>query len=68
MHNVEDSLNIFFRVRRVMKDKYLYAESGGKVLAKVKKLHLAPGEMESIRIPKEKLMDVVDSIIVRVGD
>ena len=68
IHNVEDSLNIFFRVRRVMKDKYLYVESGGKILAKVKKLHLAPGEMESIRIPKEKLMDIVDSIIVRVGD
>lgn len=68
VNNVMDSLNIFFRVRNVMKDKYIYVISSGKVLAKVKRLHLAPGEMESIKIPKEKLMDLTDDIIIKVGE
>lgn len=68
INNVDDSLNIFFRVRRVMKDKYLYAISGDNVLVKVKRLHLAPGEMESIKIPKAKLLGLKDPIIVKVGD
>ncbi len=68
INNLEDQLNIFFRVRSVMKDKYLYAVSGDKVLAKVKRLHLAPGEMESIKIPKEKMLDLRESIVIKVGD
>lgn len=68
MVNVEDKLNIFFRVRKVMKEKYIYVTSGNILLLKLKRLHLAPGEMESIQIPKEKLKGLVEPIIVRVGD
>ena len=68
INNLDDSLNVFFRVRNVMKDKYLYAVSGDKVLAKAKRLHLAPGEMESIKIPKDKLVGLTDSIVIKVGD
>jgi NADPH-dependent 2,4-dienoyl-CoA reductase/sulfur reductase-like enzyme len=68
VNNLEDSLNIFFRVRSVMKDKYIYAISKDKVLAKVKRLYLAPSEMESIKIPKDKLMDLEEDIIINVGD
>ena len=68
VNNLGDELNIFFRVRSVMKDKYLYAISNDKVLAKVKRLHLAPGEMETIKIAKDKLIDIKDPIIIKVGD
>ena len=65
---MDDKLNIFFRVRKVMKDKFIYGTSGDVLLLKIKRLHLAPGEMESIQIPKEKLNGLVEPIMVRVGD
>ncbi|MCR5231153.1 MAG: NAD(P)/FAD-dependent oxidoreductase [Acholeplasmatales bacterium] len=66
--NVSDELNIFFRVKNIMKDKYIYVTSGDNKLAKVKRLHLAPGEMESIQIKKEKLIGLTQPICVKVGD
>lgn len=66
--NVSDELNIFFRVKNIMKDKYIYVTSGNTILAKVKRLHLAPGEMESIQIKKEKLIGLTQPICVKVGD
>ena len=66
--NLDDELNIFFRVKSVMKDKYIYVTSGDVLLLKVKRLHLAPGEMESVKIKKDKLLGLTLPIEVRVGD
>ena len=66
--NIDDELNIFFRVKNVMKDKYIYVTSGDILLTKIKRMHLAPGEMETVKIKKEKLLGLNLPIVVRVGD
>ena len=68
VNNIKDKLSISFRVKKTMKDKYIYVTSGDTLLLKSKRLHLAPGEMEVIQIDKEKLNGLKDAICVRVGD
>ncbi len=66
--NLDETLDIFFRVRGVMSNKRIIARSGDKILAKVMRLHLAPGEMEQLKIKKELLDDVEGEIIVEVEE
>lgn len=66
--NVEDSVDVFFRVRAVSSNKRIYVKSGDKVLSKALKLHLAPGEMESVKITKQMLEEINDNIVISVGD
>ena len=51
-----------------MSNKRIIARSGDKILAKVMRLHLAPGEMEQLKIKKELLDDVEGEIIVEVEE
>ncbi|MEG1275296.1 MAG: FAD-dependent oxidoreductase [Ruthenibacterium sp.] len=50
--NIEKSVNIFFRVRRIYGDSAIVLRSGETVLARFKREHMAPGEMEHIILPK----------------
>lgn len=53
-----DTVQISFRVRSPMKNKRIVLESEGKEIASFPRLHLAPSEMENIKIKKSKLRDV----------
>ena len=44
-------VTVFFRVNRVMRDGVIRVSSGGKELARFKRAHMAPGEMEHILLP-----------------
>ncbi len=49
---VEKSAGVFFRVRQVMgKSQILATDEEGTVIARFKREHLAPGEMEHIELP-----------------
>jgi NADPH-dependent 2,4-dienoyl-CoA reductase/sulfur reductase-like enzyme len=50
--NVEKGLEVFMRVREVLKDVRLEVRCGDETLMSLKKSHMAPGEMEKIMIPK----------------
>ncbi|MCT4606615.1 MAG: FAD-dependent oxidoreductase [Marinisporobacter sp.] len=53
--NVEDTLDLFMRVDNVYKDMNMIVKIDGKEIKRMKKKHLAPGEMESVKIKKEDL-------------
>lgn len=64
--NVDKTQEVFFRVRSVMKDKEIMVTSGDEVLARFKRKHLAPAEMERISIPLALLQKAGDTITVSV--
>lgn len=49
---IDKGAGIFFRVRRVYKDAAIVVKSGDVPLARFKREHMAPGEMERITLPK----------------
>ncbi|QXM07054.1 FAD-dependent oxidoreductase [Crassaminicella indica] len=61
--NVEDTLDLFMRVDNVYKDMEMVVKVDGKEIKRMKKKHLAPGEMESVKIKKEDLVFGEDAII-----
>lgn len=48
--NLEDNLELFMRVRNVYKNVKMEVKADGKVIKEIKKKHLAPGEMEIVKI------------------
>lgn len=59
---------IFFRVRQIFKDCQITVSSGDAVIAKFKREHMAPGEMEKINIPKVLLDKAGDEITVAIKE
>ena len=47
-----EALEIFFRVRAIDKNAAIRVMDGEKQLARFKREHMAPGEMENIKIPR----------------
>lgn len=56
--NIEEVLNLFMRVKNVYKDTALVVKLDGKEIKRIKKKHLAPGEMEQVMIKPEELAGV----------
>jgi hypothetical protein len=54
---VSGPVSIFFRVREPKANVSLTLSANGKEFSTVKKLRVAPSEMESLSIPKEALAD-----------
>ncbi|WP_105616594.1 NAD(P)/FAD-dependent oxidoreductase [Vallitalea okinawensis] len=52
LENIEEHLDLFMRVRTVYKDASLIIKADGEVIKRIKKRHLAPGEMEHIQIKR----------------
>ena len=52
MEHVEKSTEISFRVSRSFTDSRILVKAGEQVIAKFKRTHMAPGEMEHISLPK----------------
>ncbi len=59
---VEKSLDIFFRVNRVYQKSAVVVTSGEREIARFRREHLAPGEMERVSLPK-KLIEAADAPI-----
>lgn len=67
LSNVEKTVKVFFRVKKVYSDNCkIVAESGGMTLAEYSRSHLAPGEMEQIVLPKAILEKAAHTITVKV--
>ena len=64
---IDKGVQLFFRVRQVMKDATIVVKDKDNVIAQFKREHMAPGEMETIMIPKVLLEKVKgDTIGVEV--
>lgn len=61
-----ESAEIFFRVRQIFKDSAIVVKAGEKQIARFKREHMAPGEMEKITLPKV-LLDKIDSNEITVS-
>lgn len=57
--HVEKAVDLFFRVNRVCGDSEILVMSGDKRIARFKREHLAPGEMEHIVLPR-KLLELAE--------
>lgn len=57
VENVEDSLHLFMRVKNVHKNAKLVIKLDGEVIREIKKPHLAPAEMENIKIKSSVLKE-----------
>lgn len=52
LEGVEKSVNVSFRVRRILQESKIVVKSGDTILAQYKREHMAPGEMERIALPR----------------
>lgn len=68
VENVGKSLDIFFRVRQVYHTSVIVVRCGGQQLARYKRDHLAPGEMEKISLPKVLLSRADGTITVEIQE
>lgn len=58
-----ESAEIFFRVRRIFEKSSVTVTDGDTVIAKFKREHMAPGEMEKITLPKVLLNKITSGKI-----
>ena len=56
--NINESVNFFMRVDNAYNNVYLIVTSGDRVISKVRKNIVSPGEMESVKIKKEVLSEI----------
>ena len=61
--NVDNFVEIFFRVNFVYTNMVIQISSGGEVLARFKREHMAPGEMEKVAFPKALFPKIRDGKI-----
>lgn len=61
-----DGVEFYFRVRRVFKNSKILVKYNDKVIASFKREHMAPGEMETIKIPKV-LIDRIDGSKISIS-
>lgn len=66
----QNPVKLYFRVGRVFKNAKVVLEIDGEVISSKKKVKLAPGEMEDVLIPAERLQKMTEnsSIVVRVEE
>jgi hypothetical protein len=65
---VEKSCTLFFRVNRVCGDSEILVTSGDTQIAKFKREHLAPGEMEQITLPRVLLDKAGENLTVSIRE
>jgi NADPH-dependent 2,4-dienoyl-CoA reductase/sulfur reductase-like enzyme len=66
--DVQDKLTIFMRVNNIYHNKALVIRSGDEVIAKFKRAHLAPSEMEKVILGKVLLDKIKDDITISLED
>ena len=66
---VEKAAGVFFRVNRVMKKSEILAtDETGAVIARFKRAHMAPGEMEHIDLPAALLQKAQGKLTIRTQE
>lgn len=65
---VEDKQTIFMRVNNIYHNKALIIRCNDKVIAKFKREHLAPSEMEKVILPKAIVNKIEGNVIVSLED
>ena len=65
---VEKLCGLFFRVNRVCKDSEILVKSGDTQIARFRREHLAPGEMERIDLPRALLDRVEGEITLSIRE
>lgn len=68
VENLEGDLDLMLRVTDIYHDRWLTARIGDSVIKKVKKAHLAPGEMESLRIPADQLRGLAGELTLSLEE
>jgi len=68
IENLEKEVDLMLRVTDPFKNKWLVARSGDIVIKKAKKAHLTPGEMESLKIPVEKLRGLTGELTLSLEE
>ena len=61
--STHEDVTVYFRVADVYRDARIIVKSGDKVLINKKKQKLAPGEMETLTLTREMLLEVCDGVI-----
>ncbi len=59
-----DNLHLYFRVDNEYRNVNIKVKSGENIIYSHRKLKVAPGEMESINIPKENLKNIDEEIVI----
>ena len=65
---VEKRCDLFFRVNRICGDSEIVVTSGDTQIARFKREHLAPGEMENIALPRVLLDRAKDELTVSIRE
>ena len=65
---VDRLCELFFRVNRVCKDSEIMVASGETQIARFKREHLAPGEMEHITLPRALLDRAAEELTVSIRE
>lgn len=63
VENAEAGVDVSFRVNAVMKDQEICVKDGDAIIAHYKREHMAPGEMEHIKLPAAILKKVENPTI-----
>lgn len=66
LDNIEEKIEFMFRVRNKYKNVKIGLYQDGKLIREIKKLHLAPAEMEKIVCKKEELVGVKEKLTISV--
>ena len=64
--NLGKAAQVYLRTRNIYDDVSIVVVSGDKELARLRREHTAPGEMERILIPKSKLEEAGESIRIEI--
>ena len=68
IENIDKSLDVFFRVRRKIREGEILVTSNGEKIASFKRQFLAPGEMQKITLPKVLLSKATGELTVSVTE
>ncbi|MFZ5969654.1 MAG: NAD(P)/FAD-dependent oxidoreductase [Bacillota bacterium] len=63
VENVEENLDLLMRVDDIYTNMNMVVTVNGEVVKRAKKNHLAPGEMESVKIPAKALLGQKQAVI-----
>ena len=63
-----EAVDVFFRVRKNYGAAQIEVASGGSVLAAFKRLRMAPGEMENVRLSSEVLQKAGDELTFSIRE
>lgn len=66
--NVRDSVNFFMRVDNVYKNKFITVESGDKIIKKIKRQIVSPGEMVNVFIKRENIEGLTSDLVFSLED